>query len=85
MNYIVFDLEFNQPSSKEELILKPFPFYFEVVQIGAVKMDEKYEIEETIDIQVKPFYYKHIGNAAKNRIGIYRDRFQQLMSFSEKQ
>ena len=83
MNYIVFDLEFNQPSSKEQLILEPFPFFFEVVQIGAVKMDEKCNIKETIDIQVKPFYYKHLGNATSKRIGLYSKRFQQLMTFPE--
>ena len=83
MNYIVLDLEFNQPSSKEELVLEPFPFCFEVIQIGAIKMDEKFKIQETIDIQVKPFYYKHIGNAVRNRIEIYSQSFQQLMTFSE--
>lgn len=83
MNYIVFDLEFNQPSSKEQLILEPFPFCFEVVQIGAVKMDEKYKIRETIDIQVEPIFYKNIGNAARSRIGLYSKHFQRSMAFSE--
>ena len=83
MNYIVFDLEFNQPSSKEQLILEPFPFCFEVVQIGAVKMDEKYKIRETIDIQVEPIFYKNIGNAARSRIGLYSEHFQRSMAFSE--
>ena len=83
MNYIVFDLEFNQPSSKEKLVLEPFPFCFEIIQIGAVKMDEKFKIQATIDIQVIPFYYKRIGNAVRNRIEIYIQSFQQLMTFSE--
>ncbi len=83
MNYIVFDLEFSQPLSKEQLVLEPFPLCFEVVQIGAVKMDEKCRIQETIDIMVKPSYYKHIGNDARKRIGIYSKRFQQIMTFSE--
>ena len=83
MNYIIFDLEFNQPSSREQLVLEPIPFCFEVIQIGAIKMDEKYRIQETIDIQVKPFYYKHIGSAARNRIEIYSQDFQQLMTFPE--
>ena len=83
MNYIVFDLEFSQPLSKEQLVLEPFPLYFEVIQIGAVKMDEKCSIQETIDIMVKPRYYKHIGNDARNRIGIYSKHFQQIMTFSE--
>lgn len=83
MNYIVFDLEFNQPLSYEQLILDPFPFYFEVIQIGAVKMDESYKIKETIDIQVKPYYYKTIGEAAKKRISLYSNRYQQLMAFPQ--
>ena len=78
MNYIVFDLEFNQPLSKEQLVLEPFPLCFEVVQIGAVKMDEKCRIQEPIDIMVKPCYYKHIGNDARKRIGIYSKHFQQI-------
>ena len=81
MNYIVFDLEFNQPLLKEQLVLDPFPFCFEIIQIGAVKMDENFKIKATIDIMVKPRYYKHIGNSAKKRIEIYSKHFQQVMTF----
>lgn len=83
MNYIVFDVEFNQPVSKEKLILEPFPFCFEVVQIGAVKMDEKCKISETLDILVKPRYYEHIGKDARHRIELYSRHFQQVMTFPE--
>ena len=53
MNYMVFDLEFNQPSSKEELVLEPFPFCFEVIQIGAIKMDEKFKIRNKRKTRVR--------------------------------
>lgn len=83
MNYIVFDLEFNQPSSKEELISEPFCFDKEIVQIGAVKLNEYYEIVETVDIMVEPSFYKNIGNGAEKRIKLYSGRFQVSMTFAE--
>ena len=56
MNYIVLDLEWNQcpyGKSREEERLP-----FEIVEIGAVKMNEQKEIIDTFHILVKPIVYR---------------------------
>lgn len=59
MNYIVFDFEFNQvcPPSSEEIITASKQCPFEIVQIGAVKLDHKLQIIESFDRLVKPTIY----------------------------
>ena len=41
MNYIIFDLEWNQPPDPVSMIQQPVYLTGEIVQIGAVKLDEK--------------------------------------------
>ena len=58
MNYIVLDLEWNQcpyGKSREEERLP-----FEIVEIGAVKMNEQKEIIDTFHILVKPIVYRRL-------------------------
>ena len=42
MNYIVLDLEWNQSPSGKKNTVEDIPF--EIIQMGAVKLDEKYNI-----------------------------------------
>ena len=51
MNYIVFDLEFNQMFNSE--INEEF-IPFEIIQIGAIKLNNKLETIDTFDVLVKP-------------------------------
>ena len=39
MNYVVLDLEWNQPLSPQRMIRKPIRLSGEIVQCGAVKID----------------------------------------------
>lgn len=41
MNYIIYDLEFNQPLSKDNNISD---LTFEIIQIGALKLNENLEV-----------------------------------------
>ena len=50
MKYIIFDLEFNQSSNKEEK-LDELPF--EIIQIGALKLDENLEVISIFNELVK--------------------------------
>ena len=42
MNYIVLDFEWNQPLTEQDTIIDPFPFDSEIIEIGAVKLDETF-------------------------------------------
>ena len=57
MNYIVLDLEWNQPKSDKHLIQEPFTLHGEIIQIGAVKLDENYHPLDTFKILVRPIRY----------------------------
>ena len=56
MNIIVLDLEWNQHSGgrKERILDKPI---FEIIEIGAVKLDENYNIIDKFSQLIKPQIY----------------------------
>ena len=58
MNYIVLDLEWNQPVSAKSMVRTPVSLYGEIIQIGAVKLDENYYILDTFKIMVAPKHYR---------------------------
>ena len=45
MNYIILDLEWNQGNEQKEKQLKELPF--EIIEIGAVKLNSRMEICDT--------------------------------------
>ena len=55
---IVLDLEWNQPSSPKAMVRSPVFLRGEIIQIGAVKLNEDLEIIDTFKIMVKPKYYR---------------------------
>ena len=56
MHYIVFDLEWNQPYALEPNMIRRsgFPFIGEVIQIGAVKLDESLQIVDQFEVYITP-------------------------------
>lgn len=62
MNYIVLDLEWNQPVSAKSMVKTPVSLYGEIIQIGAVKLDENYHILDTFKIMVAPKHYRKMHN-----------------------
>ena len=72
MNYIVFDLEFNQGYNFEKgtkSIINP-KCPFEIIQIGAVKLNENFETVGTLDVLVKPEIYTELNPFVKEITGI---------------
>ncbi|MDV4152137.1 3'-5' exonuclease [Clostridium sp. AL.422] len=57
MKYIIFDLEFNQSSNKEDKLAQ---LPFEIIQIGALKLDEDFKTISIFNELVKPIVYKSI-------------------------
>lgn len=60
MEYIVFDLEWNQPFHNDISFLNytGFPLAGEIIQIGAVKLDGRLHIIDQFKVFVKPKYLK---------------------------
>ena len=57
MNYIVFDLEWNQCCDKE---FENSRIPFEIIEIGAVKLDSKFNIIDTYSSIIRPRLYKKL-------------------------
>ena len=80
MYYIVFDMEFNQdPASFMAEVRSTYPF--EIIQIGAVKLDEKFHTIETFNHYVKPSIYKDINPVITELTGITTNQLQQEKTF----
>ncbi len=85
MNYIVLDLEFNQPfpfKSGPHAELNP-ECPFEIIQIGAVKLNENFEITDSFNYMIKPQIYPRIHPFVEKITGITGDQLKNCNSFPE--
>ena len=62
MHYIGVDLEWNQPMSFDSSVFRQVGdrLVFEMIQIGAVKVDDQYQVVDSISIPIRPQYYVKI-------------------------
>ena len=62
MHYIVLDLEWNQPVSFHSSAYKQIgdKLLFEIIQIGAVKLNKRFKIIGETNILISPTYYKRL-------------------------
>jgi inhibitor of KinA sporulation pathway (predicted exonuclease) len=82
MNYIVYDLEFNQKSpgiSNVEANNPSLPF--EIIQIGALKLNENFETISTFNTLVKPTVHTTIHPFIKKLTQINDDEVGSCKSF----
>lgn len=62
MNYIIFDLEFNQITNTSKNDLKSnTDCPFEIIQIGAVKLDENFNLIDKFNSFIKPQIYSELN------------------------
>ena len=83
MNYIVLDLEWNQPNSPRVMVKSPVSLKGEIIQIGAVKLDENLEIIDTFKIMVKPKYYRTMHKKVSRLTSITDDDLQYGFPFKQ--
>lgn len=70
MQYIILDLEWNQAVSSARMIRSPVMLHGEIIQIGAVKTDDKFNLLDKIKINVRPKYYKIMNPHVEKLTGI---------------
>ena len=85
MNYIVFDLEFNQSFNfgKEHSIPTRPACPFEIIDLGAVKLDENLKVVGNFDHLVKPKIYTRLHPFVKKITGIKKSDLKSAKSFKE--
>ena len=79
MNYIVLDMEWNQPwpgspSSKKVL---PVAIRGEIIQIGAVRVTEEEQVADEFQILIKPKYYRHLNRRVSKLTSIKESRLRE--------
>lgn len=83
MSYIVLDLEWNQAMSSNASIFNYLPIHLagEIIQIGAVKLDDDLYPAEEYKSDVKPVYFRRMHYKVKKLTGIDKDRLNQSDTF----
>ena len=72
MNYIVMDMEWNQPwpGSPSSRKVLPVQIRGEIIQIGAVRVTEDQQVEDEFQVLIKPKYYRKLNRRVSKLTGI---------------
>ena len=79
MNYIVLDMEWNQPwpGSPSSRKVLPVQIRGEIIQIGAVRVTEDQQVTDEFQIMIKPKYYRHLNRRVSKLTGIKETRLKE--------
>jgi len=79
MNYIVLDMEWNQPwpGSPSSRKVLPVQIRGEIIQIGAVRVTEEQEVADEFQVLIKPKYYRHLNRRVSKLTGIKEARLKE--------
>ena len=80
MNYVVLDLEWNQSTDKYN---KEYGLPFEILEIGAVKLNRKFGMVDKFDGLIKPQIYHTIHHITTKIIHMDMEEFENEKSFPE--
>ena len=85
MHYIVIDLEWNQPLSYQHRTFREVgdKLMFEMIQIGAAKLDEQLQVVETVSVLIQPTCYRQIHPRIRKMTGIDEDLLADAPDFQE--
>ena len=70
MHYIIFDLEWNQPPVEEAMITEPVYLTGEIIEIGAVKLDERFQMVDELRLYIRPAHYTKLHRRIASLTGI---------------
>lgn len=85
MKYIILDLEWNQPLSYQSAVYREVGdrLMFEMLQIGAVKMSEDLQFEDSISIPIQPTHYVKVHPRIRRMTGLDDELLQEAPFFRE--
>lgn len=86
MNYIVLDMEWNQPwpGSPSSRKVLPVEIRGEIIQIGAVRLTEDQFVTDEFQVLIRPKYYSHLNRRVSKLTGIKEARLKEEgISFPE--
>ncbi len=92
MSYVVFDLEYNNMQGVTEDLRKFLPggkekmrylYPNEIIQIGAVRLDDDFNETDRLNIFVKNQFYKHLNPFISEMTGITEENLEVGIPFKE--
>lgn len=85
MNYVVVDLEWNQAMSSKSSVFNHLPIRLrgEIIEIGAVRLNENMGPGEEFTVDVRPVYFKRMHYKVKKITGFDKDRLAMGYSFPD--
>jgi len=85
MQYVVLDLEWNQAMSSQASVFLKLPFRLrgEIIQIGAVRLDENMFPADEFMADVKPKFFKRMHYKVKMLTGIDKARLKDGSTFPD--
>lgn len=85
MHYIVVDFEWNQPLSFQSSAYRQVEdrLLFEIIEIGAVKLNERFDIIDTFRQTIKPTYFTRIHPRIRRITSLTNDALQDSPNFIE--
>ena len=83
MPYIVIDLEWNQAMSAKSSVFNHLPIHLrgEIIQIGAVKLNDDYTPGEEFQCDVSPVWFRKMHYKVKKLTGFDNDRLAHGLPF----
>ena len=78
MNYIVLDMEWNQPWPGSPSAKKVLPVQIrgEIIQIGAVRVTEDQQVTDEFQVLIRPKYYRTLNRRVSKLTGIKESRLK---------
>ncbi len=79
MDYIVLDMEWNQPWPGSPSARKVLPVQIrgEILQIGAVRITEQQQVADEFQVLIKPKYYRRLNRRVSKLTGITEARIRE--------
>ncbi|MCR5788831.1 MAG: exonuclease domain-containing protein [Lachnospiraceae bacterium] len=78
MNYIVFDLEWNQSSARQS---REYGLPFEILEIGAIKLNKRLKVIDQFQAVIKPQIYHYIHHITTKIIHLTEEELQNGKPF----
>lgn len=86
MEYIILDMEWNQPWPGSYAAQRPLPIHIsgEIIQIGAVRMSEQQQILDEFQVLIRPKFFRRLNSRVSKLTGIKESRLRaEGLSFDD--
>ena len=79
MEYIILDMEWNQAWPGSYAAQRPLPIHIngEIIQIGAVRMNERQQLLDEFQVLIRPKFFRRLNSRVSKLTGIKESRLRE--------